>query len=107
MKTYHNRAWRSKRKQILKRDNFLDKELLRYGRRIEADTVHHIYPLEFYPELALVDWNLISLSKENHNAMHNRSDHNLSPRGVALQKRFKRKYKKWCEEKNFEPHFEN
>lgn len=107
MKTYHNKYWKRTREGVLARDEYLDRDLIRYGRRVEANTVHHIFPVEFYPELMYEDWNLISLSRENHNAMHHRLGHNLSPRGKALQKRYKRKYEKWCKENNFEPHFEN
>ena len=107
MNTYYSTRWKKKRQYILERDNYLDKDLLRYGKRVQADTVHHIFPLEFYPELQYEDWNLISLSRENHNAMHHRLGHNLSPRGKALQKRFKHKYEKWCKENNYLPHFEN
>lgn len=107
MNTYHNRNWKSKRLYILNRDQHLDRELLRYGRREQADTVHHIFPIEFYPELKYVDWNLISLTRENHNSMHHRNGHNLTPKGMALQKRFRRKYKRWCEENGVPEHWEN
>lgn len=105
--TYHSTRWKNKRKYILKRDKYLDRDLIRFGRRVEANTVHHIFPKEFYPELEYVDWNLISLSGENHNAMHHRLGHNLSPRGKALQKRFNQKYKRWCKANGVEPHWEN
>lgn len=62
-------------------------ESKRYGKTEPATTVHHIYPLEFYPELAFVDWNLISLSDKQHNAMHDRVTHELTAVGLAWQER--------------------
>ncbi|MFR3430829.1 MAG: hypothetical protein ACLTTH_12420 [Holdemanella porci] len=34
----------------------------RYGRRVEAEVVHHIYPADEYPEYRFCDWNLISIA---------------------------------------------
>lgn len=45
-------------------------ECKKYGRRHDATTVHHIKELEQYPELALVDSNLVSLCEACHNKMH-------------------------------------
>lgn len=67
---YQSNAWKAKRKAILRRDNYLCKKCLRYGRRTEASTVHHIKHLEDYPELAFVDSNLISLCNACHNKEH-------------------------------------
>ena len=107
MNRYNNRKWKSKRKYILKRDNYLDRDLIRYGKRVEADTVHHIFPVEFYPELKFVDWNLISLNHSTHNKMHDRSGHNLTTKGLELQKRYNRRYKRWCKKNGYRPHWDN
>lgn len=110
MNTYHKQRWKNKRKYILKRDKYLDRELLRFGRRVEADTVHHIFPIEFYPELKYVDWNLISLNHSTHNEMHTRhkgQQCNLTDKGLDLQKRYNRKYKSWCRKNGIEPHWDN
>ncbi|BBI32475.1 hypothetical protein KCTCHS21_18740 [Cohnella abietis] len=60
-----------------------------------ATTVHHIYPLELYPELALVDWNLVSLSHKWHNAMHDRVTHEITALGLTWQERVREKFEKW------------
>lgn len=107
---YKNTRWKHKRESVLRRDRYIDKELERYGQRVEADTVHHIYPIEFYPELAYVDWNLISLSRANHNTMHDRHRNghfNLTPKGLELQSRYKRKYQEWCKKHGYKPHYDN
>ncbi len=58
---------------------------LRYGKRIDADTVHHIYPVENYPEYAFCDWNLISLSSTMHNKLHDRITNKLTDLGNVLK----------------------
>lgn len=56
----------------------------RYGKDVEAEIVHHIFPIEDYPEYALCNWNLISLSRAAHNRMHDRSTGNLTEEGKQL-----------------------
>lgn len=57
---------------------------IRYGKVIEAKHVHHIFPLEYYPEYRLSDWNLISLSDAEHNKLHDRETHKLTAEGMQL-----------------------
>jgi hypothetical protein len=83
---YRSRAWKIKRKAILRRDGYLCKLSRRYGKTCPAETVHHIYPLDLYPEHALCEWNLISVSSEMHNRLHNREDGSLSADGEALMR---------------------
>lgn len=84
---YHSKAWQKKRAKILRRDKDLCRESLRYGKRVDATTVHHIYPLEQYPEWALEDWNLISLSGDRHEAMHDRKSGAVTVLGLQWQRR--------------------
>lgn len=67
---YKSARWKKKRHAILKRDGYMCVECKKYGRRRDATTVHHIKELEQYPELALVDSNLVSLCEACHNKMH-------------------------------------
>ena len=67
---YKTKAWKRKRLSILKRDKYLCQHCKRYGRRRDATTVHHIKHYEDYPELGLVDSNLISLCSTCHNKEH-------------------------------------
>ena len=101
---YKQHRWRHLRKRILRKDNYLCQLSLRYGMRVEADTVHHIFPLEYYPELKFVEWNLISLCKEQHNALHSREGHNLTQKGEDLKARYLPKYLDWCDKHHVEPH---
>ncbi|HBF66482.1 MAG TPA: HNH endonuclease [Clostridium sp.] len=82
---YHSSKWKSKRAKILRRDGYMCQLSLRYGKRIDADTVHHIYPVENYPEYAFCDWNLISLSSTMHNKLHDRITNKLTDLGNVLK----------------------
>lgn len=82
-----NKRWRKKRAAILRRDRYKCQESKRFGRNIEATHVHHIYPLEEYPQYAYENWNLISLSAESHNAMHNKMQNELTKLGKEWKKK--------------------
>ena len=84
---YKTTRWEKKRLHILKRDKYLCQDTLRYGKRVDADTVHHIYPVEDYPQYAFCNWNLISLSNKAHNSMHDRTTNKLTAKGLVLQKK--------------------
>lgn len=81
------KRWEDLRAYVLRRDRFLDQLQLRYGKRVEANIVHHIFPREFFPEYTYCSWNLISLSHSTHNGLHDRSGHKLSKKGWELLKR--------------------
>ena len=89
---YNNRKWERKRAAILARDGYMCRESRRYGKMIPADTVHHIFPVEFFPQYMWEGWNLISLSREQHNAMHERQSHKLTAKGKELMERTARRY---------------
>lgn len=58
---YQSRAWRRVRLMALQRDHYLCQECLKKKRIRTATEVHHIQPLEEYPELGLELSNLRSL----------------------------------------------
>ena len=84
---YHSRAWKKKRVCILRRDGYLCQISRRYGRTVAATTVHHIYPLEEYPQYTLCDWNLISVGDAVNNRLHDRKTGKLTALGVELMSR--------------------
>lgn len=84
---YKRKRWKRLRERILKRDNYLCQASLRYGRRVEANTVHHIFPVSKYPEYRWEPWNLISLCAAEHNAMHIRETDELTDKGTKLLER--------------------
>lgn len=74
-------------------------ESKRYGKSESATTVHHIYPREIYPELELVEWNLISLSSKMHNTMHVRDSHEMTELGKQWQERRREQFEAWMADK--------
>lgn len=86
-KKYKTKRWKKLREYILKRDKYLCQDAIRYGKSVEATTVHHIFPASEYPELFYNPDNLISLSTAAHNAMHDRATNEISKKGKELQKR--------------------
>jgi 5-methylcytosine-specific restriction protein A len=92
---YHSSKWKRKRKVMLRRDEYMCQEGKRYGKTEPATTVHHIYTLEQYPELALVEWNLVSLSDRWHNAMHDRTTGELTELGKQWQERMRIHFESW------------
>ena len=84
---YNTKRWKHKRQHILLRDKYLCQECKRYGKRVDADTVHHIYVADIYIEYAYCDWNLISLCNACHNSMHDRDTHELTYKGQLLKEK--------------------
>ena len=89
---FNSKRWQTLRAQVLRRDQYLDQILLRYGKRRTANTVHHIFPREAFPEYTFEPWNLISLTMETHNRLHDREGHYLTADGMQLLERTARKH---------------
>ena len=81
------KKWERLREFVLARDQDLDQEAKRYGKRMEAQVVHHIFPREYFPQYAFDEWNLISLSQQKHEAMHDRLTGKLTPLGESWRRR--------------------
>ena len=67
---YKRKKWKRKRRQILKRDNYECQKCKQGGKYSPATCVHHKEHLDKRPDLALADWNLISLCDACHNEEH-------------------------------------
>lgn len=83
--------WLRKREHILKRDNYECQLSKRYGKHVQAEMVHHIFPRQEFPQYALNDWNLISLTLHQHQTLHGDGG-SLSEEGVKLLRKTARKY---------------
>lgn len=81
---YDDPKWIRLRNSVLRRDNYMDKESKRYGIIRPAEIVHHIFPKDEFPEYAFSVWNLISLSRQTHNEMHDRETDELTQKGRDL-----------------------
>lgn len=86
---YQSKRWKLLRAKILKRDKYMCQYFKRYGKRRDATMVHHIFPAHEYPQWAYKEWNLISLSNEAHEKMHERNTRKLTAEGIALQNRLR------------------
>ena len=90
---YNGNRWRRLAALAMRRDGYRCQIAERYGRSAPAEVVHHIYPVDEYPEYAYCLWNLISLSRAAHNRLHDRNTDKLTAEGVALMRRAKREYR--------------
>lgn len=79
---YKSMKWRRKRETVLRRDEYQCRDCIRYGKTTAAKTVHHVYPIEQYPEHGLNSANLISLCNKCHEGMHDRTANELTDKGV-------------------------
>ena len=86
---YDSLRWKRLARAVMRRDNYMCQLSKRYGKRIPAEVVHHIYPVDEYPELAYDTRNLIALSRAAHNRLHDRVTDALTAEGVALMRRTK------------------
>lgn len=89
---YDTARWKHLRARVLRRDGYV----CQLTKRIElvpkqATVVHHIFPREYFPEYQWESWNLISLTKEMHNSLHDRTTDRLTFDGIALLRRTARK----------------
>ena len=91
MEFYDTKQWEQKRESILRRDQYMCQISKRYGLFRQAEVVHHIFPLNEYPEYALCDWNLISITRKKHNELHDRDTDELTETGRELLIRTARK----------------
>lgn len=82
-KFYLSERWKKLRKIILVKAKYRDQLLEREGIFEEADTVHHIFPREAYPEYQWERWNLIAINAKTHRKLHNVSGE-LTNAGRAL-----------------------
>lgn len=102
MNRIYDRKWEKKRNYILRFYNYRCQESKRYGTTEEATTVHHIYPVEFYPELKFVDWNLLPVTSKAHGTFHKRESHELTTKGLYWQKKRRREFRAWMKNKENE-----
>lgn len=83
---YHSKRWQRIRKRVLARDGYQCQVSKRFGKTESADTVHHIFPADKWPEYKWQEWNLISVNKDVHNLLHDRSTGQLSDLGDTIMR---------------------
>ena len=88
---YKSKRWEHLRKAVLARDKYRCQIAARYGKNVEANTVHHIFPREDYPQYQWTPWNLIAVSHSAHEELHHRNNGELTDKGRELLERTARK----------------
>ncbi|MDO4778477.1 MAG: HNH endonuclease [Tissierellia bacterium] len=90
---YKEARWRRLRQAILIRDNYQCQYFKRYGIYKTASIVHHIVPATEDETKFYDSNNLISLSVEAHEKLHDRKTNELTVEGQRLRDRTKNKLK--------------
>ena len=84
---YKGGRWKAARARALRRDGYRCRECRRYGKRVEATHVHHVWPVEDFPEYAFEAWNHLSLCLGCHDKMHDRLTGRLTELGQRWKNR--------------------
>ena len=84
---YKSKRWLALRERVLRRDKYMCQMSKRYGKRVDAEIVHHIWPRDQHPEYQYCLWNLISLTKAEHEKLHDRTSQQLTDSGESLRRR--------------------
>lgn len=92
MSIYKSKRWQTLRRSVLARDGYKCQISKRYGKNVPANTCHHIFPVEQFPEYKWQSWNLISVSHEIHNELHDRATGELTDKGKQLLERTAREH---------------
>ncbi|MCK1257209.1 HNH endonuclease [Streptococcus uberis] len=85
------KKWAKFRDRVMRDHDYLCQESLRYGISVQAEMVHHIYPVSEYPELEFVSWNCLPLTNKKHNTFHDRNNDKIIGNGLYWQKRRKKR----------------
>ncbi len=86
-RVYKDKRWQAARRRALAASGYRCRNCARFGKNRDADTVHHANPVNEFPELRYVAWNLVPLCAECHNKMHNREDGRLTALGEQWRAR--------------------
>lgn len=67
MEFYGSQRWKTLRAKVLRKAAYTDqvRDVL-----TEANTVHHVFPREEFPEYQWKEWNLIAVSSQTHRLLH-------------------------------------
>ena len=81
---YDSVRWKRLARMVMRRDGYMCQLSKRYGKAVPAEVVHHIFPVDEFPEYAYEPWNLIALSRKMHNTLHDRNTDVLTAEGGAV-----------------------
>lgn len=97
---YKTKKWQRTREIVLRKNDYLCRESKQYGKHVQAEVIHHIFPLEEYPELAFVHWNLLPTTNAIHNTFHDRENNQIIGRGLYWQKKREREFMEFYDKNN-------
>ena len=83
---YKSKRWIEMAGRAMRRDGYKCQLSARYGKNVPAEDVHHNYPVDEVPEYTYSRWNLISLSREAPNKLHDRKPGELTEEGRATRR---------------------
>ena len=81
---YKTNKWIALRNTALIRDKYMCQCCIANNKMVNATCVHHIFPIERYPQYAYEKWNLMSLCDTCHDQMHNHYTGELSKKGMLF-----------------------
>ena len=81
---YKTNKWVALRNTALIRDKYMCQCCKANNKAINATCVHHIFPIERYPDYKYELWNLMSLCDKCHDEMHNHYTGELSKKGMIF-----------------------
>lgn len=89
---YKTKKWIKKRNGIMRKYSYECQESKRFGIRVQAEMIHHIYPRDKYPELSFIEWNLLPLTNKKHNSFHDRNSNEVIGNGLYWQQKRKKEF---------------
>ena len=81
---YKTNKWVALRNTALIRDKYMCQCCKANNKAVNATCVHHIFPIERYPDYKYELWNLMSLCDKCHDEMHNHYTGELSKKGMLF-----------------------
>lgn len=81
---YKSNKWIALRNTALIRDKYMCQCCKANNKMINATCVHHVFPIESYPDYKYELWNLMSLCDKCHDEMHNHYTGELSKKGMLF-----------------------
>lgn len=101
-KSLKTKKWEKFRDKMMRKSDYLCQESLRYGLSVQAEMIHHIFPVSEYPELEFVEWNCLALTNRKHNTFHDRVNDKVVAQGIYWQKKRKKEFQEFY---GYPPHF--
>ena len=81
---YKTNKWAALRNTALIRDKYMCQCCIANNKNVNATCVHHVFPIEQYPQYSYELWNLMSLCDKCHDEMHNHYTGELSRKGMLF-----------------------